>query len=121
MLMSVSKFVGPPAQVDVTRMAMVGLNVSRYGGEVVGLVGQEQVDAVLRLIGRYEGLSLVQRFAYDHSSSTKYSSLYTLVDYTADSELVLIVMINLNVPSIEVTQLVENTREQAQFQPIVND
>jgi hypothetical protein len=84
MLMSVSKFVGPPAQVDVTRMAMVGLNVSRYGGEVVGLVGQEQVDAVLRLIGRYEGLSLVQRFAYDHSSSTKYSSLYTLVDYAAE-------------------------------------
>ena len=83
-LMSVSKFVGPQAQVDVTCMAMVGLNVYRHGGEVVGLVGQEQVDAALRLVGRYEGLSLAQRFAYDHSSSTKYSSLYTFVDYAAE-------------------------------------
>jgi hypothetical protein len=75
---------------------MVGLNVYRHGGEVAGLVSQslqEQIDAALKLVGRYRGLSLVQRVAYDHSSSTKYSSLYTLVDYTADSDsLVLVVM-----------------------------
>ena len=77
----------------ITRIAMVGLNVYRHGGEVAGLVSQslqEQIDAALKLVGRYRGLSLVQRVAYDHSSSTKYSSLYTLVDYTADSEMVLI-------------------------------
>ena len=66
---------------------MVGLNVYRHGGEVVGLASQslqEQIDAALRLDGRYRDLSLAQRFAYDHSSSTKYSSLYMLVDYTAE-------------------------------------
>jgi hypothetical protein len=67
---------------------MVGLNVYRHGGEVVGLVSQslqEQIDTALRLDGRYlRDLSLVQRFAYDHSSSIKYSSLYTLVNYTAE-------------------------------------
>jgi hypothetical protein len=69
----------------ITRIAMVGLNVYRHGGEVAGLVSQslqEQIDAALKLVGRYRGLSLAQRFAYDHSSST--SSLYTLVDYTAE-------------------------------------
>jgi ATP-dependent Clp protease adapter protein ClpS len=60
---------------------MVRLNVHRHGAGIVGLVSQEQVDA---LVGRYRGLSLAQRFAYDHSSSTKYSSLYTLVDYAAE-------------------------------------
>jgi hypothetical protein len=71
----------------ITRIAVVGLNVYRHDGKVVGLVSQslqEQVDAALRLVGRYRGLSLAQRFAYDHSGSTKYSSLYTLVDYAAE-------------------------------------
>jgi hypothetical protein len=45
---------------------------------------QEQVDAALRLVGGCKNLSLAQRFAYDHSS-TMYSSLYTLVDYAAES------------------------------------
>ena len=66
---------------------MVGWNKCRHGGEVVELLSQslwEQVDAALRLVGRYRGLSLAQRFAYDHSSNTMYSSLYTLVDYAAE-------------------------------------
>jgi hypothetical protein len=69
---------------------MVGLNVYRHG-EVVGLVIQSLHDAALRLDGRYRGLPLAQRFAYDHSSSTKYLSLYTLVDYAAEMVLVLVV------------------------------
>jgi hypothetical protein len=63
---------------------MVGLNIYRHGGEVVRLVGQEQVNPALRLVGRYEGLSLAQQFTYDHSSSTKYLSLYTLIDYAVE-------------------------------------
>jgi hypothetical protein len=76
---------------------MVGLNVYRHGGEVVGLVSQslqEQIDVVVRLDGRYRGLSLAQRFAYDHSSSPKYSSLYTLVDYTAEKVGVPVVVVS---------------------------
>jgi len=75
------------------RITRIGLNIYRHGGEVVGLVSQslqEQIDAALRLDGRYRGLSLAQRFAYDHSSSTKYSGLYTLVDYAAEMVVVLV-------------------------------
>jgi len=72
---------------------MIVLNIYRHGKEVVGLVSQslqEQIDAALRLDGRYRGLSLAERFAYDHSSST--SSLYTLVDYTAEKVGVVVVV-----------------------------
>jgi hypothetical protein len=75
---------------EITRIAMVGLNIYRHGEEVVGLASQisqslqEQVDAALRLAGGCKNLSLGKRFAYDHWS-TMYLSLYTLVDYAAES------------------------------------
>jgi hypothetical protein len=69
----------------ITRIAMIVLNVCRHGrctSWAQTILSRASGQGLL--VGGCKILSLAQRFAYDHSSSTKYSSLYTLVDYAAE-------------------------------------